>query len=106
MIRQASTGPYNSGRWGDYSQVNVDPVDGKTFWAHHEWAEGNSWRTWIQGFTPDFSIADINCDGIVNTVDLLRLLAAWGPCPGCPEDLDGNGVVNTADLLTLLAEWG
>jgi len=106
VIRQTSTGPYNSGRWGDYSQVNVDPADGKTFWAHHEWAEGNSWRTWIQGFTPDFSIADINCDGVVNTVDLLRLLAAWGPCPGCPEDLDGNNVVNTADLLTLLAEWG
>lgn len=106
VIRKSSTGPYNYGRWGDYSQVNVDPADGKTFWAHHEWAEGNSWRTWIHGFTPEFSIADINCDGVVNTVDLLTLLGDWGPCPGCPSDIDGNGVVNTTDLLTLLGEWG
>ena len=49
---------------------------------------------------------DINGDGVVNTADLLLLLAAWGDCPGCPEDLDGDGVVNTADLLTLLANWG
>jgi len=49
---------------------------------------------------------DINGDGVVNTEDLLLLLAAWGDCPGCPEDLDGDGVVNTTDLLTLLANWG
>jgi hypothetical protein len=50
--------------------------------------------------------ADINGDGVVNTEDLLLLLAAWGPCPGCPEDINGDDVVNTADLLMLLAEWG
>ena len=49
---------------------------------------------------------DINGDGVVNTEDLLLLLAAWGDCPGCPEDLNGDGVVNTTDLLMLLANWG
>jgi T5SS/PEP-CTERM-associated repeat protein len=49
---------------------------------------------------------DINNDGVVNTADLLLLLAAWGDCPGCPEDLNDDGVVNTTDLLTLLANWG
>ncbi len=24
---------------------------------------------------------DVNRDGIVNTVDMLELLGAWGPCP-------------------------
>jgi hypothetical protein len=42
----------------------------------------------------------------VSTSDLLALLSAWGPCGGCPEDLDGDGNVSTADLLILLANWG
>ncbi|MDY7109226.1 MAG: hypothetical protein SYC29_11380 [Planctomycetota bacterium] len=49
---------------------------------------------------------DINGDGAVNTEDLLLLLGAWGPCPGCPEDINGDDEVNTADLLLLLAAWG
>jgi T5SS/PEP-CTERM-associated repeat protein len=48
---------------------------------------------------------DVNGDGVVDTADLLQLLAAWGDCPGCPEDVNGDDVVNTADLLILLANW-
>jgi outer membrane protein assembly factor BamB len=49
--------------------------------------------------------ADFDGDGAVSTVDLLRLLAAWGT-PGGLEDIDESGVVDTADLLALLAAWG
>ncbi len=52
--------------------------------------------------------ADLNGDGVVDVVDLLALLGAWGECPpmgDCPEDLDGNGVVDVLDLLALLAQW-
>ncbi|MDY7110464.1 MAG: FG-GAP-like repeat-containing protein [Planctomycetota bacterium] len=53
---------------------------------------------------------DVNGDGIVDTADLLLLLASWGPCPDppedCPADFDGDDVVNTADLLILLSHWG
>lgn len=51
---------------------------------------------------------DLDGNGVVNSADLLALLAAWGECEvpnNCPEDIDGNGVVDTADLLTLLANW-
>ena len=50
---------------------------------------------------------DVNGDHIVNTEDLLLLLADWG-CAGasCPGDLNGDGGTNTADLLLLLAGWG
>lgn len=48
---------------------------------------------------------DVDGDGDVDTADLLALLGAWGPCPGCPEDVNGDGAVNTADLLILLAHW-
>ncbi len=38
--------------------------------------------------------------------DLLTLLAAWGPCADCPEDLDNNDVVDVIDLAALIANWG
>ncbi len=54
---------------------------------------------------------DLNGDGIVGIVDLLALLALWGPCsdpcpPSCQGDLDGDCNVGITDLLTLLANWG
>jgi hypothetical protein len=55
------------------------------------------------------SAADLNGDFVVDQLDLLELLGAWGPCPPppdpCPEDLDGDGDVGITDLLILLANW-
>ncbi len=51
-----------------------------------------------------------DCDGgdcpVVNASDLDVLLNAWGPCEGCPSDLDYNGTVDVSDLLVLLDNWG
>ncbi|MCH8166038.1 MAG: hypothetical protein IH889_10565 [Planctomycetes bacterium] len=50
---------------------------------------------------------DLNGSGDVGILDLLALLAAWGPCPApCPPDFDGSGTVDIFDLLTLIANWG
>ena len=49
---------------------------------------------------------DLNGSGDVGILDLLALLAAWGPNPGDPADFDGNGTVDIFDLLTLIANWG
>src|SRR5207245_2422473 len=61
----AQTG--NLSRWGDYSSMSVDPVDGCTFWYADEYLPANgsfNWRTRIGtfklpgcGVTNDFSIA-------------------------------------------------
>ena len=48
---------------------------------------------------------DVDGDGVVDVVDLLAVLAAWGPCEDCPEDLNGDGVVDVLDLLIVLANW-
>ncbi len=47
-----------------------------------------------------------NVDGSVNVTDLLALLAAWGPNPGHPADINDDGNVNVTDLLALLGAWG
>lgn len=51
-------------------------------------------------------VGDLNNDNVVNVLDLLSLLSAWGDCPGCPEDLNGDDVVNVLDLLEQLGAWG
>ncbi len=62
-------------------------------------------------FTFDVTIlGDLNEDGTVGVVDLLLLLAAWGPCdvpcpPTCPADLDDDCVVGITDLLILPGNW-
>ena len=57
-----------------------------------------------------FSPADFDFNGIVDIVDLLDLLGAWGNCPKpCPPtcigDVNGDCVVDVQDLLALLADW-
>ncbi len=49
---------------------------------------------------------DLDGSSDVGILDLLALLAAWGPNPGDPADFDGDGNVGILDLLTLLANWG
>lgn len=52
---------------------------------------------------------DLDADCVVGILDLLALLAAWGPCPpmaDCPGDLNNDGTVNVFDLLLLLVNWG
>ncbi len=43
----------NSGRWGDYSSMVVDPSDDRTFWYTNEYYSSTSkygWQTWIGSF--------------------------------------------------------
>jgi hypothetical protein len=46
-------------RWGDYSSMNIDPSDGKTFWYTNEIVQANGlWLTWIGQFSLDGIFAD------------------------------------------------
>jgi len=58
--------------------------------------------------------ADLNCDGVINGLDLGILLANWSippDAPGCggvlpcPADINGDGFVNGLDLGVLLGNW-
>jgi hypothetical protein len=53
----------------------------------------------------------VTTDQVVNVVDLLAVISAWGPCPpgcptGCPADTNNDCVVSVIDLLTVITNWG
>lgn len=100
-IRKASTAAYTAGRWGDYSAVQVDPVDGRTFWAVHEYAIGTSWRTWVQSFEPEFCPgecpADFDLSGFVDIEDYTAFVAAF-ELGTDDADFDGSGFVDIEDF--------
>ena len=48
---------------------------------------------------------DVNGDGVVDVLDLMLVISAWGPCAGCPEDIDGSGQVDVIDLLAVISAW-
>ncbi len=50
-------------------------------------------------------VADVVRDCIVNVLDLIAVLAAWGSFDG-PEDINGDGIVDVLDLLEVLKAWG
>ena len=50
--------------------------------------------------------ADVTGDQMIDVLDLLAILGAWGSCADCPEDINGDGVVDVLDLLDVLGAWG
>lgn len=45
-------------------------------------------------------------NGVYGPEDLFELLGSWGPCEGCPYDLNGDDEIDEEDLAILLANWG
>jgi len=41
----------SGGRWGDYYDIAIDPVDDARFWIVGEYPESFGWSTWISSFT-------------------------------------------------------
>jgi hypothetical protein len=99
----------------DWPHLDYDFTDSADYAdGAHESAEGLEEVTYdqrvaINDALPPACIGDITHDDTVDVIDLLELLAMWGPCtPGiaCVHDLDESAEVDVADLLALLAAWG
>jgi hypothetical protein len=112
--------------WDDAVAVNLDAVAcGDWRWirvlkAHDVnnsgWVAGEGLME-VEGYTPRtvalvlFPLdpncpADLNGDGVVDVLDMIELLDAWGPNPRSCADLNGDGVVDVLDLNILLDQWG
>ena len=80
-IFDGSHSQHDSGRWGDYSMMSIDPNDGETFWYISEYASNyGDWADWVTqvaAFSFDYCaagasntdyehISDVDCGSIHN----------------------------------------
>jgi hypothetical protein len=73
------------------------------------WGRINSAGALIRVMEGQSTPGDVTGDALVNVLDLVAVLQAWGPCPAeatCPADLDDSGVVDVIDLTTVIEFWG
>jgi hypothetical protein len=60
---------------------------------------------------PPSRIGDVNCDGIVNILDVVRITSIYMVHKGDPKynpnaDIDGNGVINILDVVLCTSHYG
>jgi hypothetical protein len=96
-------------RWGDYSSMNVDPVDGCTFWYTNEYMPASgSWTTRIASFRFDNASCqggNAECgNGIVESGEQCDGsdpgLCPVGPCDpdcSCPAPVCGNNIIESGE---------
>jgi len=48
---------------------------------------------------------DANGDGMVGILDILIVIADWGPCDGCAGDVNEDGIASILDILFIIANW-
>jgi hypothetical protein len=56
-------------------------------------------------------VGDVTGDGLVDVLDLVVVILAWGPCaapcpPVCPADVDSDCTVGVEDLTVIVESWG
>ncbi|MCP3904859.1 MAG: hypothetical protein GY715_14630 [Planctomycetes bacterium] len=56
---------------------------------------------------PPPCLGDLSENCTVDFADILKVIAAWGPCPPeCPEDLDNSGDVGFSDIMAIIDGYG
>ncbi|MFK7962045.1 MAG: G8 domain-containing protein [Phycisphaerales bacterium] len=100
-------GPINvSGLVGGWNRIELTLLDGDG-----NSGGGSAIRDRVNLYVPEFAACpgDVNEDGVVDTGDLVLVLARWDEeTAGAYEggDADGDAVVTIADLLTVLGSFG
>jgi hypothetical protein len=115
-MQKDNSGPYSSDRWGDYAAIEADPNNIMWFWAHHEYAVGSSWKTWVARVALPQTVGDLNCDGLVDFDDINPFVlaltgrteyeAAYPYCNWWLGDTNYDGIVDFADINGFVALIG
>jgi hypothetical protein len=90
------------------SDTGNDASARSLWFSQWEWIEGDDLSLCL---TPVPRREDVNADGVIDLLDLLLVLAAWGPAPApCPpypaEDVNMDGSIDALDVLEVLSAWG
>ena len=54
---------------------------------------------------PASGSADLNSDGVVNSVDAAILMGAWGQTAKPKADINQDGIVNSVDAAVMMGQW-
>jgi len=101
------TGTLIGGDWFGCSLASLGDLDGDgrgdlAVGAYGD-GDGAVWVLFLDGVSacPE----DINGDGLIDVLDLLAVLSAWGTSD--PDaDVTGDGIVDVLDLIAVLSAWG
>jgi len=91
-----------SGRWGDYFDLTIDPVDDRTFWYVGMHAESFGWQTVIGSFTLAAPCeADITGNGELDIFDVFAFLNLFNS-GDLAADYTGDGALDIFDVFSYL----
>ena len=96
------------GRFSYYGDFSIEGTTLEVAWNQGPGTEQQQAAFTIPPVVSVSCPADISGDGVVDAVDLSRILAAWNS-DGSSEpgtDLDEDGIVGPLDLAVVLAGWG
>lgn len=86
------------GRYGDYFDIAIDPLDDLTFWAVGQTQESFGWNTVVNSFLVPVT-GDINCDGQINLLDVQPFVDLIGSGMFSEKaDINGDGFLNLSDV--------
>ncbi len=109
-LTETATGTHGAdGRYGDYYDMTVDPLDDTTFWYVGEFSMSFGWQTHVGRFTITEPVAcpgDINGDGLVGATDILALLAGWGTDAPGADIAEPHDVIDVSDILGIIGVYG
>ena len=109
-LTETVTGTHGAdGRYGDYYDMTVDPMDDTTFWYVGEVSRSYGWQTHVGSFTitePDSCPADVNDDGAVGVNDLLAAIGQWGGDGSAAGIAEPYEIVDVSDILVIIASFG
>ncbi|HET6816421.1 MAG TPA: fibronectin type III domain-containing protein [Mycobacteriales bacterium] len=101
----------SSNRWGDYSSLVVDPVDGCTFWYTNEYYSSTAqyaWKTWIGSFTfpgcggttvaPPAAPASASAAAVTDTSD--QIAVSWSSVAAASDYVISRDGAQVADVTT------
>ncbi|MDP6478732.1 MAG: hypothetical protein QGI75_01670 [Phycisphaerales bacterium] len=109
LLTETAPGSHGAdGRYGDYFDMTIDPVDDTTFWYVAEYSRDFGWQTYVGRYTitePNTCPTDVDGDGVTGINDLLAIIAWWGTQDDS-ADVNNDGLVDVGDLLECIAAYG
>lgn len=94
-----------NGRWGDYLDIAIDPVDEKTFWLVGMYQKNFGWQTWIDSFTIEAPCpADLDNNGELNFFDISLFIGSFN-AQVASADLNSDGQWNFFDVSIYIQQF-